>query len=224
MSVPYSTGIMLDLVAQIQAVASDIQAVRTGRGLKQLVCPANFPTFPILVGEEWAGREHSPPRIIFIPQGITTEPAIVVGRQPMAGQVGQQIPRPFTVAGSTSRRSYGATSISRSRIHSKTSTRRRRCTASSAALSCASAAVSQTFAWARLDGRSPLSTSDTADYSSCRSRSPRTSPMSRSWSSRSQALSLRSQARASRSQSQPRSTGPMARARRSEPTTFPEVA
>ena len=220
MTVPYSTGIMLDLVGQIAAVAADIQATRVGRGLKQLVCPAGFPTFPILVGEEQVAREQSPPRIVFVPQGITTEPALIVGRQPMAGQVGQQVPRPFFAAGSTSTLSSGATRTSLARTRSTTSTRPRSYTASYVGLYSASAAASPTFASGRLDGSERPTTSGTDGSSSSLSRSPRTSLMSRCSFSRSRQRSPRWPEATSRSRSPRKSTGPMAQARRSEPSTY----
>jgi hypothetical protein len=90
-----AAGPMLDVVAQISAVALDIQSVRHSRGLRPLVCPPGYQTAPILMGQEWLRREHAPPRIVLVPSTIPTSPARPMGMQPITDHISKRPLKPF---------------------------------------------------------------------------------------------------------------------------------
>jgi hypothetical protein len=140
----FTTGPMIDLVAIIGTLASNIATVRVNRGLPALVCPPGYPTAPIMIGKEWLDREHSPPRIVLVPTTIRTEAAIRMGQQPMTGAVSQAQLRPFGAGTSASRRTSGATRIRRVPILSTTSTRPSSSIASCSARLPATSATSRT--------------------------------------------------------------------------------
>jgi hypothetical protein len=85
-----AAGPMLDVVAQISAVALDIQSVRHSRGLRPLVCPPGYQTAPILMGQEWLRREHAPPRIVLVPTHLRNSGGSALGIQPMAGLISER--------------------------------------------------------------------------------------------------------------------------------------
>jgi hypothetical protein len=122
----FSTGSMIQLRNTWAPVASYIATVRANRQLLPLVCPPNFPTFPILIGQEHVRREQAPPRLVLVPTHFTIEAAIKMGQQPMKGLVSQANPRPFGVASCGSRRASGAIRTRRVRTRFSTSTHRPR--------------------------------------------------------------------------------------------------
>jgi hypothetical protein len=90
-----TAGPMLDLVEQIQVIGTDVAQVRNQRGLPPLTCPAGYPTAPILIGQEWLRREHSPPRIVLVPTYMRNAPGSAMGVQPMVGLASQKPTKVF---------------------------------------------------------------------------------------------------------------------------------
>jgi hypothetical protein len=125
---PLFAGPMLDLVAQVAAVASDIDRVRVSRDLPPLRgAPVGYPAGSIMVGAEWINREQSPPRIILVPTGIRPLPARALGLQPK-GVVSTLPTRPFTGRSLNSTRTCGVTRIRRVPTLCTISTQRSSCT------------------------------------------------------------------------------------------------
>lgn len=181
-----SIGPMFRIDEVIRDIACDIASVRKTRGLTSLVCPSEFPTAPIMVGEEWVRREQSPPRIILVPTTIRTEAAIRMGQQPMTGKVSQSNPRPFGEASSGSTPTSGASRTRPASTHCGTSTAPSNSTGSFSAPLLVALATSPMSRRAskRLAGSSRRRTDALGANSSYRGRSRSTSPTSRGSCSR----------------------------------------
>lgn len=208
-----AVGPMIDVIGIVQGIAADIVAVRASRGLTPLVCDASSPTFPILVGQEQAARMTSPPRIVFVPSGIRTEPASRLGVSPplrqggvalvQTGKVSQLPARPFGTRGSASTSSCGATRTRAARTRWSTSTRRSSCTGSSLAPSTGPLAARPAFVSAMPDGSRRRTIAASVDSSRSRSRSLLGSPTSHTSFSRMPIQECRVSAPRSTSMSRP---------------------